>query len=208
MPGRAARSDAHDGVEREAWQRLALLMSFVVALPHEQAVALPLLVLPPNRLRLLNPAQGLAGAGHADAEPAAGHPAAAPLGEAIVDARMRHDFSRFVSALLPRVLDAARADDPTARRFALEDAWRDALVMRCWARVALALGESGCDQLLQRGCADIGARARWLPREAATDGWALHTRGRVAPPAAVTGASVLPLRPRAVRGASAALPAH
>ena len=41
------------------WSRLAVLMSFVTPLPHEQAARLPLLVLPPNRLRLLNPVQAL-----------------------------------------------------------------------------------------------------------------------------------------------------
>lgn len=39
--------------------RLAVLVSFVTPLPHEQAVQVPLAVLPPPRVRLLNAAQAL-----------------------------------------------------------------------------------------------------------------------------------------------------
>ena len=52
MPGIA-------GLGAEQWARVAVLCSFVEPLPHEEACALPLLVLPPNRLRLFNPAQAL-----------------------------------------------------------------------------------------------------------------------------------------------------
>ena len=48
-----------DGLASAEWARMAVLMSFVTPLPHELAATLPLLVLPPNRLRLLNPIQGL-----------------------------------------------------------------------------------------------------------------------------------------------------
>jgi len=47
------------GLTAEQWARVAVLCSFLEALPHDEACALPLLVLPPNRLRLFNPVQAL-----------------------------------------------------------------------------------------------------------------------------------------------------
>jgi hypothetical protein len=47
------------GLDVRAWQRLAVLASFATPLPHGLAATLPLLVLPPNRVRVLNPVQAL-----------------------------------------------------------------------------------------------------------------------------------------------------
>ena len=47
------------GLGAADWARVAVLCSFVTALPHEQAAGLPLLLLPPNRLRMFNPVQAL-----------------------------------------------------------------------------------------------------------------------------------------------------
>ncbi|HSI61153.1 MAG TPA: hypothetical protein VLA16_26585, partial [Ideonella sp.] len=55
----ARPSGAIDGLAAAEWARLAVLMSYVTPLPHAVAATLPLLVLPPNRLRLLNAIQGL-----------------------------------------------------------------------------------------------------------------------------------------------------
>src|SRR5512139_905565 len=48
-----------EGLSAAQWSRVAVLCSFVEPLPHNEACTLPLLVLPPNRLRLFNPAQAL-----------------------------------------------------------------------------------------------------------------------------------------------------
>ena len=71
-------------------------------MPHEQAARLPLLVLPPNRLRLLNPVQGLQALvtrelGRPDGTRRLRELAALLPGEAL-----RLDFHRFLSAMLPR----------------------------------------------------------------------------------------------------------
>jgi len=50
----ASGLDTLDGLAPVHWSRLGVLMSFVTPLPHAEAACLPLLVLPPNRLRLLN----------------------------------------------------------------------------------------------------------------------------------------------------------
>ena len=43
----------------ESYERLAALVSYVTPLSHREACALPLLVLPPNRLQLSNPVQAV-----------------------------------------------------------------------------------------------------------------------------------------------------
>ena len=47
------------GAACELWARLATLMSCCTPLSHSEAANLPLLVLPPPRLRLLNPVQAV-----------------------------------------------------------------------------------------------------------------------------------------------------
>ncbi|MFG5408043.1 LysR family transcriptional regulator [Piscinibacter sakaiensis] len=48
-----------EGLGAAAWRRIAVLCSFVEPLPHEAACTLPLQVLPPKRLHLMNPVQAL-----------------------------------------------------------------------------------------------------------------------------------------------------
>lgn len=169
-----------DGLDAAQWSRLAVLMSFVTPLKHAQVACLPLLVLPPNRLRLLNPVQALQtlltlqftrpGAPKRINELAGAVPAA-----------VRHDFQVFMHTLLARRLAAGVAADTVALRRAMEDLWCDPLVNRRWQRVALQLTEGDCERLVQyagrRGL--VGDGWRWVAREAATEGWALETRGYV-----------------------------
>jgi len=172
-----------DGLDAAQWSRLAVLMSFVTPLKHAQVACLPLLVLPPNRLRLLNPVQALQtlltlqftrpGAPKRVNELAGAVPAA-----------VRHDFQVFMHTLLARRLAAGVAADTAALRRAMEDLWCDPLVNRRWQRVALQLTEGDCERLVQyagrRGL--VGDGWRWVPREAATEGWALETRGYLPSP--------------------------
>jgi hypothetical protein len=70
-----------------------------------------------------------------------------------------------------------------ALRRVLEDVWADPLVLRRWQRLATGLTEAQCEQVvreaMRRGLA--GPQVRWLPRELATEGWALESRGYVQP---------------------------
>jgi hypothetical protein len=182
-----------DGLDAAAWTRLAVLVSFVTPLPHEQAAKLPLRVLPPNRLRLLNPVQGLQALitrelGRPDGTRRLRELAALLPGEAL-----RLDFHRLLSALLPRRLEAGPDADAWALRHALEDAWCDALVNRCWQRFALQLDEALIERLLQRCAAGALSATRVLLHElaTATEGWALE-RGGWAPAPAPAGRRVLP----------------
>jgi hypothetical protein len=168
-----------NGLDDAAWTRLAVLISFVTPLPHEQAAKLPLRVLPPNRLRLLNPVQGLQvlvtlELGRADGTRRLRELAAQLPGEAL-----RLDFHRFLSAMLPRRLEAGQDADSWALRHALEDAWCDALVNRCWQRFALQLDGALVERLLQRCAAGALSGTRVLLHElaTATEGWALDRGG-------------------------------
>jgi len=180
-----AAEDGHiDGLDAAAWSRLAVLVSFVTPLPHEQAARLPLRVLPPNRLRLLNPVQGLQALVTRELARPDGTRRMRTLAGLLPDEALRADFHRLLSALLPRRLEAGRDANARALRHALEDAWCDARVNRCWQRFALQLDEALVDTLLQQGAdaAIAGTRTLLHDRGTATEGWALDTRGRVALP--------------------------
>jgi len=172
-----------DGLCAAEWSRMAVLMSFVTPLSHRQAARLPLLVLPPNRLRLLNPVQGL----QALVTRELGQPAWCQrmrlLAEALPGKPVRADFNLLLNALLPRLIEAARSHDAGIMKLALENAWANPLVNRRWQRFALQLDEHQVDALLQHCAARglVGERWAWLDRAQATEGWALASQGYLSP---------------------------
>jgi len=184
--GTAAAADALDttptldGLTEEAWARLALLASFATPLPHAVAASLPLRLLPPNRVRVLNPVQALqvvltmqfCDAGYARRLVA--WAALMPTSEA------RQAFQLFMHTLLARRLSAGPVLDDTAARRAMQAAWADVLVQRRWQRLALLLTPAQCEQLLQRGARRglLGGGRQWLAEPQATEGWALAAAGQ------------------------------
>jgi hypothetical protein len=170
-----------DGLDAGQWRRAAVLASFATPLPHARAAALPLSLLPPNGLRVLNPAQALqlmlslqvTHAGHARR--------CAALGALMPSADARHAFHTFMHTLLARRLAAGRCLQPADERAAVERLWADALVRRRWQRLVLHLDAAACERLCElavgRGLA--GPALRWHPRLAATEGWALAAGGRL-----------------------------
>lgn len=171
-----------DGLGAAEWARLAILMSYVTDLPHTQALMLPMLVLPPNRLRLLNPIQGLQAAVTLQVAQPGFSGRLHRIETCIRGKSLRRDFRLFVGALLPRVLKLGRMPDRQERRWALEDAWRNPLVNRCWQRFARQLSAGQVEGVLSRIAVakDLGAaRFITLRSEQATDGWALETGGYV-----------------------------
>jgi hypothetical protein len=173
--------DTIDGLGAAEWARLATLMSFVTELPHEQALKLPLVVLPPNRLRLLNPIQALQALLTLQLARPGYSARIARIEQMVPGHAARHDLRRFFLALLPRVLEAGERDEQ-GLRWALEDAWRDPLVNTCWQRLARQLSASQAEDLVARITAqrDLAPAIALLSREQATDGWALESAGRVA----------------------------
>ncbi|GCL61084.1 hypothetical protein [Pseudaquabacterium pictum] len=165
----------HLGLDAAAWQRLVVLASFATPLPHAQAALLPLRVLPPNRVRVINPVQALqvmltlqfSQAGYA--RRLLGLSALVPGSEA------RQAFQIFMHTLLARRLAVGPQPTPQQLRQAMEDTWGDVLVQRRWQRLASRLGAADCELLLQRASQRglVVGGGRWLSADAATDGWAL-----------------------------------
>jgi hypothetical protein len=153
-----------------------VLASFATPLPHAQAALLPLRVLPPNRVRVINPVQALqvvltqqfSQAGYA--RRLLGLAALMPSSDA------RQAFQIFMHTLLARRLAVGPSPTPMALRRALEDTWADALVNRRWQRLATRLTAADCELLLQRAGQRhwVVGGSRWVSNETATDGWALQ----------------------------------
>jgi hypothetical protein len=178
----ASGLDTLDGLDTRQWARLAVLMSYVTPLPHDEAACLPLLVLPPNRLRLLNPVQALQAILTLAFTQAQAVPRLREL-MAHVPAPARHDFQVFVLTLQARRLAIGMRTDGAALREALEDVWVDAALNRRWQRFARQLDEAACERLVhlaaRRGLGGKGWQ--WLPRASATEGWAIDRAGYATP---------------------------
>jgi hypothetical protein len=128
-----------EGRDAAAWWRLALLRSFVTALPHAEAAALPLRVLPPPGLAPVNPVQALQAAiTRALAQPQ-GLRRLQRLAARLPDEADRVAFHRFVSLLLPRLIEARGTGPAGLCAHALEAAWADARTQRGWWRFASRL---------------------------------------------------------------------
>ncbi len=174
--------DTNHGLDADAWQRLVVLASFATPLPHAQAALLPLRVLPPNRVRVINPVQALqvmltlqfSQAGYA--RRLLGLSALVPGQEA------RQAFQIFMHTLLARRLAVGVHPSPLELRQAMEDTWADVLVQRRWQRLASRLGAADCELLLQRASQRglVVGGGRWLSAAAATEGWELAAPGRPA----------------------------
>jgi hypothetical protein len=167
------------GLTAAQWGRVATLGSFVEPLPHEQACALPLLVLPANRLRLFNPAQALQ-AFISRQLLAPGWSLRMSRIEALLPASTARCLQTFFHALLPRVLEAGRGLALHEQRWAIEDAWRQPLVQQRWSAFARHLSAAQCETLVLRAHAKrLGQGAlHALNERAAVDGWDLEQQGR------------------------------
>jgi hypothetical protein len=175
------------GIDAAGWWRLAALRSFATPLPFAVAAGLPLAVLPPNRVRLLNAVQGL----QALLTRSFGAPGWSErcrrFAQWLPAHTLRQDFNLFVGAMAPRVLEAGK--DPADLRQVLEDAWLNERVQRRWQHFALQLGEAGTEALLHKATEAglAGVRTVNHAPEQATDGWALSqtdlssSRGQLKP---------------------------
>jgi hypothetical protein len=141
---------ATDGLDAAAWTRLAALRAFATPMPFHDAARLPLAVLPPPGVDLVNPVQrlqvlltlqfstsGWSGRTREIAQGLPGHTA-------------RQDYHLFIGALAPRVVEAGTTPGAAATRKALEDAWLHERVLRRWHHFVLSLGEAGVLSLLER----------------------------------------------------------
>jgi len=173
------------GLGAAPWARLSTLMSFATPLPHEVAAALPMRVLPPNRVRLINPIQGLQALVTLQLTHEGFAVRVARLASLLPGLALRRDFQLFFHTLLPRAWAGGRPASLAVMRERLEDAWAQPDVLRRWQRVASQLDAEQADAIVQRAVAQglaaglPGAtRSQWHPAVQATDGWALASAGR------------------------------
>lgn len=169
------------GLNSLEWSRLAVLCSFVEALPHQEAAALPLLVLPPNRLRLFNPVQVLQAFVSRQFLTPGWSQRLSAFEEFFPGKPLKRDFKRFVMVLLPRVLEAGKLAAGRTTRWAIEDAWQSSMVQQRWTAFARQIEPAGCEALLDRAQAHRLANVTLMTTgdAAATDGWNLASRGYV-----------------------------
>jgi hypothetical protein len=169
-----------DGLTAAQWSRVAVLCSFVEPLPHEVASTLPMLVLPPNRLRLFNPVQALQAFISQQLLSPGWSQRLSRFEDLLPGKPARRAFLTFFHALLPRVLEASRRDSKHTR-WAIEDAWRNALVLKRWIAFATLLSPAQCEALVAKATAKkLGTlRTEQVSDEQATEGWNLDSRGYV-----------------------------
>jgi len=176
-----ARVPGLDGLTVSQWARVAVLCSFVEPLSHDEAAALPLLVLPPNRLRLFNPVQALQAFVSQQLLTPGWSQRVSRFEDLLPGAQLKRDFKSFFMALLPRVMEGGRLYDTHTARWAIEDAWRAPLVQQRWAQFARQLDADQCEALLVKAAARRLTTRTVMPTSdvGATDGWNLATRGYV-----------------------------
>ena len=172
-----------DGLNAAQWGRVAVLCSYLQPLPHARTCGLPLLVLPPNRLRLFNPAQALQAFISQQLLRSGWSQRINAIEALLPGPATRRAFRSFFQTWLPRVLEAGRPTDPQRARWAIEDAWGHAAVMQRWVHFATMLGTPQCESLVQRavagGLVPEGLRIEPLADADATEGWCLDTKGYV-----------------------------
>lgn len=200
---RAAEDGLCQQLSAAEWDRLATLISLATPLAPEQAATLPLRALPPNRVRVLNPVQGLQAWVTLQVE-LDGWSQRMNRFATLLPETARPAFRVFVGGLLPRVWQAGRPLDAQTLRERLEDAWCDERVVRRWRRLAQALSQADIDRLLD-SAVTLGLSGRRLcghAQAAATEGWALGSRGRVDDVAAATPVQFRPMPCRKLSTAS------
>lgn len=169
------------GLTAAQWARTAVLCSFVEKLPHAEACTLPLLVLPPNRLRLFNPVQALQAFISLQLATPGWSSRLARFEDLLPGKAVKRAFQMFFHALLPRVLEAGKTSEPQAVRWAIEDAWRNPLALQRWTAFASQLSEAQCEALVTRASQrKLGTtRVDRVTDAQAVDGWNLDSRGYV-----------------------------
>ncbi|MDB5821196.1 MAG: hypothetical protein JWQ11_4836 [Rhizobacter sp.] len=176
-----AQAPSIAGLDAAEWKRLAVLSSFVEGLPHDQACRLPLLVLPPNRLRLFNPVQALQALVSQQLLAEGWSHRIVRIEDLLPGKPQRQAFHTFFHTLLPRVLEAGRYLEAHAQRVAVEDAWSNPLVLQRWVSFASQLTLAQCEDIVDRaGRRKLSNLCALSHTEAqAMDGWNVPTRGFV-----------------------------
>lgn len=140
---------AVDGLPLRHWRRVVALKSLATPLPHDEAARIPLLVLPPNRLRLVNPIQALQAVLTLQLSVPGWGQRARTVADSLPQA-LRTEFNLFFNSLLAQALRQGQGDDRPEMRDALAAAWAGEVVMRRWGRFAALVDAELAGTLVER----------------------------------------------------------
>ncbi len=138
-----------DGLPLRHWRRIVALKSLATPLAHEEAARIPLHVLPPNRIRLVNPVQEL----QAVLTLQLAVPGWGQRARGIADSlplALRNEFNLFFNSLLAQALRQGHGSAKAEMRDALATAWGDDVVMRRWLRFAARVDAPLAETLVER----------------------------------------------------------
>ena len=145
----AAPESLVDHLSVREWRRVVTLMSLATPLPHAEAAQVPLHVLPPNRLRVVNPIQELQAVLTLQlAVPGWGQ--RARLIADTLPAALRTEFNLFFNSLLAQALRQGQGATKASMRDALATAWGDVVVQRRWGRFAGLVDAAQAGDLVER----------------------------------------------------------
>ena len=140
-----------------AQRRLQTLRALVTPMSHDEAQRWPLLTLPPNRLQLPNPIQGLQtlltqqlmSGGWSQRREALGQLMSERIGEGLGRPVLHRAFELFFDALVMASFSLGRPERPQRWRWALEDAWLHPRVWQTWQRFAGLIGADQAQTLIE-----------------------------------------------------------
>ena len=138
-----------EGLPLRHWRRVVALKSLATPLPHDEAARLPLHVLPPNRIRLVNPIQELQAVLTLQLAVPGWGQRARSLADSFPEA-LRTEFNLFFNSLLAQALRQGHGDSKPEMRDALAAAWGNEVVMRRWLRVTSLVDAALAETLVER----------------------------------------------------------
>ena len=138
-----------DGLPLRHWRRVVALKSLATPLPHDEAARIPLHVLPPNRIRLVNPIQELQGVLTLQLAVAGWGQRARGIAESL-PAPLRTEFNLFFNSLLAQALRQGQGSAKAEMRDALATAWGNEVVMRRWLRFTALVDAELAETLVER----------------------------------------------------------
>ena len=145
----AAPDEAADGLPLRHWRCIVALKSLATPLPHDEAARIPLLVLPPNRVRLVNPIQELQAVLTLQLSVPGWGQRARGIADSLPQS-LRTEFNLFFNSLLAQALRQGHGDDKPEMRDALAAAWGNEVVMRRWGRFAALVDAALAGTLVER----------------------------------------------------------